>query len=357
MPKEFDEKAHAKRKDSRHLSGSREIVQRAAVSEVRRGDLRGSERGVFHAGLCACALGADSAEESRPFVERLAREAGEPGWALACAALEADSAPMLEALIESGALSLDEKVWSGYNSKDGEASREVACAEQAVHLGAHRCLKYLVERARVDGLLAKAVEAGHPRTFAALLERARALGLQSEMDEALAALADRPNRRLDADCMDAGEMSRSLVEAGARLSFRAGSPIEWASWNGSTPGEIDWAWVPALRLCEAGEALPVGATREGAMEGKAFFAQWSSACRFVRSAIEGGAEEQGWSALRALDGWETAASEGSALSPLALMAMTDPATTDSKLRRARLDTREIVLGSRMLDAALAEEGP
>lgn len=105
---------------------SRDIVESQAVRQIRQGDLTGAVRGVFHAGLAACALGADSAAEAIPFVQRLAKETGEPGWLLANAAIQADSAPFLVSLIELGLLDpIVETVWSGYCDQEGRFVRNL----------------------------------------------------------------------------------------------------------------------------------------------------------------------------------------------------------------------------------------
>lgn len=337
---------------------SRDILETEAARLTRKGDLSGGERGVFHAGLVACALGADTAAEALPFARQLARETGEPGWVLAHAALEADSAVFLEAIIELGLLDpATERVWSGYKDQDGGFVRNHVCAEAAVDWGSDRCLQALLERVPDDGLLAKAVEARHPSVFETLLERAKAKGEAASINQAFARLCSRPNHSFSVDLLSAQDMGPRLIEAGASLSFDGGHPEGWASWNGSSPDKIERAWAPALRLAESEGDLPATGSLSGEMDGSVFFSHWSSACLLARSAIEGGANEAGERFLSALPGWELAKAPGSILTPLALVAMTDPATTDSRLRRTTLNTAQMILSSPALDDALRESGP
>lgn len=357
MDNEFRVRAAVVQEGKPIYRNSRAMVQSQAVKEIRRGDLTGAKRGVFHAGLMACALGAQSAEESCPYLFKLVRETGDSGWLLAQAALEADSAPMLQALIETGQLGTSERVWSGYSKKEGELARDLTCEKAAVHAGAHRCLKYLVEIMPSVGLLSQAAVEGWPQTFELLLDRAVKLRASHEIDQALADLVVHESNAQDSGRMGVEALSLALIKAGARLNFLAGAPTEWVSWNGSTPKAMDWAWVPALRLCETEDELPPGSTLEGTMEGSAFFSQWSTGCRLVRSAIAAGAGKESSHVLMGLEGWELAVGPGSQLSPLALMAMANPTTTDSKLYRTVLDTNKIILDSKRLGEALADKGP
>lgn len=338
---------------------SRDIVETEAIRETRRGDLTGATRGVFHAGLAACALGADSAVEALPFVQMLAKETGEPGWMLADAAIQADSAPFLEALIELGMLDpLEETVWSGFCDQAGTLVRSRSCADEVVHQGAARCLRPLLERAPFAGLLAKAVASRGIDVFELLLSRAIEQKNLGEINGAFAALCDHPNGgSWDKDKLAVPEMASKLVAAGASLSFDAGPLVEWSSWNGSSPNKIARAWVPELFLAEDGGELPVGGGMDGSMDGAEFFSHWSSACKLARGAVEGGLGEKGAEALLAIPGWEMAASPGSPLTPIALLAMANPSTTDSKLRRTLLPTHRIILDSPMLAEALRAKGP
>lgn len=338
---------------------SRDIVESNAIRQTRNGDLTGAVRGVFHAGLSACALGADSTSEALPFVHRLAQETGEPGWLLANTALQADSAPFLESLIELGLLDpLDEKVWTGYCTQDGALVRNLICAEEAVDLGAARCLRALLERAAPEGLLAKSVRSRWEGVFELLLARAIEQKHLGEINEAFAALCERPN----GDSWSEGklavpEMASKLLAGGASPSFDAGSLAGWSSWNGSSPDTIPRAWIPELFLAEDACELPAGAGTDGFMDGAEFFSHWSSACKLARGAIEGGSGEKGAQALLALPGWEMATALGSPLAPIALFAMTDPVSTDSRLRRTVLPTHSIILESPMLAEALRAKGP
>lgn len=338
---------------------SRDIVESEAVRETRRGDLTGAVRGVFHAGLAACALGADSAAEALPFVQRLAKETGEPGWLLANAAIQADSAPFLVALIELGLLDpLAETVWSGYCDQAGNFVRNLISTEEAVHQRAARCLSALLEWAPARGLLAKAVDSRGIGVFELLLSRAIEQKDLGEINEAFAALCERPNGgSWEKDKLTVPDMASKLLAAGAAPSFDAGSLAGWSSWNGSSPDKIARAWVPELFLAEEGCELPAGGGTDGSMDGAEFFSHWSSACKLARGAVEGGLGEKGAEALLSLPGWEMAAAPGSPLAPIALLAMANPSTTDSRLRRTLLPTHRLILDSPMLAEALRAKGP
>lgn len=357
MSKEFQAKEKSGQEKESPYRNSRSIVQSQAVDEVRRGDWTQAVRGVFQAGLMACALGADSAEESQPYMLKLVQETQDPGWVLAQAAIEADSAPMLQALIQTGLLKKDEKVWSGFRTQLGTCCREFTCEKAAVHAGAHRCLKYLLEIMPSTGLLGQAALEGWPQTFELLLTHSVKLGLKHEIDQALADRVGYLKSESSSERMGTEAVFAALVKAGASLSFHAGAPPDWVSWNGSTSKNIDWVWVPALRLCEPEDELPPGSTRDGSMVGNDFFAQWSTGCRLVRTATEGGANSASARTLVALEDWEGAAAPGTKLTPLALMAMVDPIKTDSGLRRTVLNIDSIILNAKYLGGALADTGP
>lgn len=219
-------------------------------------------------------------------------------------------------------------------------------------------MRALLERVDRSGLLAKAVSSRGVGVFELLLSLAKEQNDVGEINGAFAALCDHPNRgSWEKDKLTAPEMAHKLLAAGASLSFDAGSVIGWSSWNGSSPDKIVRAWVPELFLAEHGDELPAGGGTDGSMDSAAFFSHWSSACKLVRSAVEGGQGENGAVALLAIPGWEMASAPGSPLTPIALMAMANPVTTDSRLRRTSLPTHRIILDSPMLADALRAQGP
>ena len=334
------------------------IIAGHAIDEVRRGDLTGAERGAFHAGLFTCALGAADAAEANPYLLKLAAHTQTPGWILAHLAIEADSRPLLQSLIDTRLFDpVHEKVWSGYNNRDDEPSRDEFCPEHCVSTGASRCLEYLLQTAAPKGLLPHAVKSRHPKVFDLLLKQATNDGEPNAINQAFASLCQRPNNSFQMNMLSTEELATRLIRAGAQLDFDTPGPHPNSSWSGQSPAQLQRINAPALLLAEPGEELPPSALRDGTMDGSIFFNHWSSACLMARSAIEGGKAAPASRALAIIGPWGMARSPKGLLSPLSLMAMADPKTTDSNLRRDILDVGEIILASPDLDAALAELHP
>lgn len=326
---------------------NRNILQSEAVRLHKRGDLNGPRhtyaRGVFLAGLCACAVGARDAAEALPFVKRLHEETDEPGFVLAHYAISADSAPFLEALIELGLLSPQGTlVWSGYRTSNTEMVKDYDAMGEAIHSGSARCARFLMDKVSSQDLLAAATVERYAAVFELFLEHAQKTGNATEINRAMARICDASRLTWSSDLLNGDAIVQKLMDAGACLDFNAGSPKSWSSWNGSTVENIETVFAPSLKLCEAGDEIPLGASREGYLPGSIFFSNWSSAALLARTAVEAGANEIAAMMLAAATGWDQARASGSLMTPLSLMAMMDPSTTDSGLHRALLPTADII---------------
>jgi hypothetical protein len=332
-------------------SGNRRVIQGQAIDYHKKHGGSGADRGVFIAGLCACAVGARSGSEALPFARRLHEETGEGGAVMAHYAMASDSPAFLEAIVELGLLSLqNDLVWSGFGKKNGELAFDRDVMGEAIHRGSVGCVKYLWGKVPSAGLLALAATERHEQVFDALLSYAVSSGDHESLHGALAKVCDASRLGWDSDKLSGQELLGKLLAAGAKLDIQATGPEEWHSWNGARVGEIDCAFAPSLRLCEDSDDIPAGASREGFLPGKDLFANWSPAALLARSAVEAGDGEPAARMLDEAPGWAQARAPRALLTPLAVMAMAHPTTTDSGLRRTLLPTAELV-------ARQAEEHP